>query len=81
MDTSSQNAILFGGPRDGEQFPVGDAAVADLKIDGFIHRYIRTTQTREVDDRTLTVYNYDGELDPEGAESGVETRGDGRGAE
>jgi len=70
----SADAILVGGPRDGATFPAGDAALVELELDGLVHRYIRTTTSRERDGRSLPVYNYDGEIDPDGAQSGAETR-------
>ncbi len=72
--TDQADAVLVGGPRDQELFAAEDAALVELEIDGLIHRYIRTTKQRDEDDRTVTVYNYDGEVDPSGAQSGVETR-------
>jgi hypothetical protein len=74
MTTSSDNAIMVGGPRDGERFTSADVALVQLEIDGFVHRYIRTTATRDIDGQSLLVYNYDGEINPAGAQSGVETR-------
>lgn len=70
----SADAILVGGPRDGSPFTAGDAALLELEIDGFVHRYIRTTVSQEHEGREVPVYNYDGEIDPTGAESGAETR-------
>jgi hypothetical protein len=67
------DAILVGGPRDGALLHSADAAVVELEIDGFIHRYVVTTTQRESDGGSYTVYNYDGEIDPTGAEPGVET--------
>ncbi|MEV4754880.1 hypothetical protein AB0J86_07180 [Micromonospora sp. NPDC049559] len=70
--TTSADAILIGGPREGNTVPAGDAGLVELKIDGLIHRYIRTTQQREHDGAALTVYNYDGAVSPTGGESGTE---------
>jgi hypothetical protein len=72
--SADTDAILVGGPRDGTIFAGQDAALVELEIDGLVHRYIRTTQRRDRDGRRLLVYNYDGELDPRGAQSGAETR-------
>jgi hypothetical protein len=72
--TDSNDAILVGGPRDGTRFTSEEAALIELEIDGFLHRYIRTTAERERDGRSLIVFNYDGVIDPSGAQSGVETR-------
>jgi hypothetical protein len=62
--TDSQEAILVGGPRDGEQFHAADSALVELEIDKLLHRYIRTTATRETDGQTRLVYNYDGVVRP-----------------
>lgn len=75
MSTSTrQDAIFVGGPREGTRFDSDQVAVVELEIDGLVHRYIRTTQERDVDGGSYAVYNYDGEIDPTGAKSGVETR-------
>ncbi|MBF9132616.1 hypothetical protein I0C86_27220 [Plantactinospora sp. S1510] len=50
----------------------GDAGLIEIELDGLIHRYIRTTATRNREGTTLTVYNYDGEVAPGGGESGSE---------
>jgi hypothetical protein len=71
---AEQDAIFVGGPRDGELFHASDAGLVELEIGGMIHRYIRTTQHRERDGQSYLVYNYDGEVDPTGAQSGAETR-------
>jgi hypothetical protein len=72
--TDSADAVLVGGPRDQTPYPASDAALVELEIDGLIHRYIRTTQERDHGGRSVAVYAYDGEVDPNGAQSGVETR-------
>jgi hypothetical protein len=70
VDTTTQNdAIYIGGPLDGTPFQCSDVALVEVDIDGLVHRYIRTTRERD----SLVVYNYDGEIDPNGAEPGVET--------
>ncbi|MCG5438083.1 hypothetical protein [Micromonospora foliorum] len=66
------DAILIGGPRDGSRYAANDAGLVELEIDGLIHRYIHTSQHRQVDGAELRVYNYDGEVSPQGAQSGVE---------
>lgn len=71
---NEQDAILVGGPRDDTLFTADDAGLVELEIDGLVHRYIRTTQQRDRDGRARLVYNYDGVVDPSGAQSGVETR-------
>ncbi|WP_250033769.1 hypothetical protein [Paractinoplanes maris] len=62
--TESQEAVLVGGPRDGNQFDSAGAALVELEIDAYVHRYIRTTATRETDGQTRLVYNYDGMVRP-----------------
>jgi hypothetical protein len=75
MSTATEeDAIFVGGPRDGALFHSNEAGLVELEIDGMIHRYIRTTQHRERDGRSYLVYNYDGVVDPTGAQSGAETR-------
>jgi hypothetical protein len=68
------DAVLVGGPRDQTPFAARDAGLVELEIDGLVHRYIRTTSHRPGNGRDLRVYNYDGEIDPTGAQSGAETR-------
>lgn len=60
-DPASANAVLLGGPGDQSRVRAADAAVVHLRIEDLVHRYIRTDQHREVDGRSLLVYNYDGE--------------------
>jgi hypothetical protein len=62
MTTDSDDAIMIGGPRDGECFTAPETALVQVEIDGLHHRYVRTTAKREVDGRQLAVYNYDGEI-------------------
>jgi hypothetical protein len=57
----SANAILVGGPGDQAQVSAADAAVVHLRMENLVHRYIRTERHRDVDGRSLLVYNYDGE--------------------
>ncbi|GAA3287132.1 hypothetical protein GCM10020218_050230 [Dactylosporangium vinaceum] len=66
---TNDNAILVGGPRDGATIEAGDAPVLEFEIDGYLHRYIHTTKQRD----SYDVYNYDGEIDPNGAMPGAET--------
>lgn len=68
------DAMFVGGPRDGSLLTSNDAPIVEEEIDGFIHRYVVTTKQRERDGSSYTVYNYDGEIDPTGSQSGVETR-------
>jgi hypothetical protein len=62
--TQPQEAVLIGGPRDGEPFHSAGAALVELEVDDYVHRYIRTTATRETDGQTRLVYNYDGMVRP-----------------
>jgi len=64
------DAVYIGGPRDGTLFRSDQVPLVEVEIDGLLHRYIRTTKQRD----SYLVYNYDGEIDPEGAQPGVETR-------
>lgn len=68
-NNTNPDIILAGGPRDGAVVHSADAAVVELEIDGFIHRYVQTNQQRD----SATVFNYDGVIDPTGAMPGVET--------
>jgi len=72
---SAGDAVFVGGPNDGARFMSDDAAVVEVRLDGLVHRYIRTTRHRTgpatADD--ARVYNYDGVIDPSGATPGVET--------
>ncbi len=70
--------ILVGGPRDGVILGTVDSAVVELEIDGMVHRYVVTTQSRDDGDNAYQVYNYDGEIDPSGAQPGAETPDGGR---
>lgn len=63
-DQDESDAILVGGPRDRTLAHAQDAALITVEVDGFIHRYIRTTAHREVSGRAVVVYNYDGEVRP-----------------
>jgi hypothetical protein len=67
------DAVLTGGPRDGALLRSDGEAVAEVEIDGLLHRYQITTKTRQHEGTSLTVYTYDGVIDPSGAEPGVET--------
>jgi hypothetical protein len=73
MADITYDAVLTGGPRDGALLRSDGEAVAEVEIDGLLHRYQITTKTREHDGASLTVYAYDGVIDPSGAEPGVET--------
>lgn len=65
---AEDDAVLQGGPRSGTTFAAEGAALVELEIDGLAHRYIRTGQTRG----DSVVYNYDGVVDPGGAQDGAE---------
>ena len=62
--TESQEVILVGGPRDGDIIDGVDRAVVELEVDTLVHRYIRTSATRESGGRSRTVYNYGGSVRP-----------------
>jgi hypothetical protein len=62
------DVILVGGPRGGEVVPSEGEALVEVEIDGMLHRYIKTNAERD----GYRVYNYDGMVDPTGAQSGVE---------
>jgi hypothetical protein len=65
----THDAILVGGPRDGNRLDSGGQPVAEVEIDGLMHRYVITTKERD----GRRVYNYDGVVDPAGAEPGAES--------
>jgi hypothetical protein len=73
MADNGYDAVLVGGPRDGALLRSEGTAVAELEIEGLLHRYHITTKQREHDGVELTVYTYDGVIDPAGAQPGVET--------
>jgi hypothetical protein len=73
MADNGFDAVLVGGPRDGVLLQSEGATVAEVEIDGLLHRYHITTKRREHDGAPLTVYVYDGVIDPSGAQPGVET--------
>jgi hypothetical protein len=62
--TQPQEAVLIGGPHDGEFFEPGEQALVEFEVDAYFHRYIRTTATRETGGQTRLVYNYDGMVRP-----------------
>jgi hypothetical protein len=71
---TSFDAIFVGGPRDGSLLDSHGSPLVEVNIDGLVHRYVLTTKTRERDGGSYTVYTYDGEIDPDGAQPGAETR-------
>jgi hypothetical protein len=76
---TTYDAVLVGGPQDGLLHTADGEPLVQVEIDGLIHRYIVTTKQRDQDGGSYTVYNYDGEINPNGAQSGVETRRGGLG--
>ncbi|MGN9909896.1 hypothetical protein ACTMTJ_20320 [Phytohabitans sp. LJ34] len=64
--------VLVGGPRDGDVVEAGGAGLVEIEVGGMVHRYIPTKQTRPVGEVDLLAYNYDGMVNPAGAEDGVE---------
>jgi hypothetical protein len=70
--SGTQDVVLVGGPRDGQLVAVDENPLLELPIDGMIHRYIRTHARRTAGGIDRLVYNYDGMVDPDGAQSGVE---------
>ena len=73
MTDNGFDAVLVGGPRDGVLLRTEGGAVAEVEIDDLLHRYHVTTKQRDHDGVPLTVYTYDGVIDPSGAQPGVET--------
>jgi len=69
MSETRDDAVLVGGPRDGATLAAQGQPVIEIEIDGLIHRYTTTTKERG----EHHVYNYDGVIDPGGAQPGVET--------
>jgi len=69
---AATDAVLVGGPRDGDIFDAEDAALVELEIDGMVHRYIRTTKRRTMPEGERRVFAYDGVVDPTGAKDGAE---------
>lgn len=45
--TDNNDAMLVGGPRDGQTVATGEDALIEIEIDGLMHRYIRTTTERD----------------------------------
>jgi hypothetical protein len=70
--TASSEVVLVGGPRDGDIVEAGRPGLVEIEVGGMVHRYIPTRQTRPVGDADLPAYNYDGMVNPAGAEDGVE---------
>jgi hypothetical protein len=72
---STTNVVLIGGPYDDTRFDEYDedsGALLEVESDGLIHRYVRTTTTREVDGRELPVFQFDGSMAPDGGQPGTE---------
>jgi hypothetical protein len=70
--TANSQVVLVGGPRDGAVVEAGSPGLLEVEVGGMMHRYIPTKQTRPVDGADLPAYNYDGMVNPAGAEDGVE---------
>ncbi|GIJ43684.1 hypothetical protein Val02_05700 [Virgisporangium aliadipatigenens] len=68
MSETHEDAILVGGPRDGNRLESQGQPVVEVEIDGFMHRYAITTKERD----GRRVYNYDGMIDPSGAQPGAQ---------
>jgi len=68
---TNHDTVLQGGPQDGTTLTAGGVGLIEIETDGLVHRYIPTTQ-RGGPDGQLTVYTYDGEVDPAGASDGAE---------
>jgi hypothetical protein len=73
MTQDTGEVVLVGGPYDGTVIGADDRAVVELERDGLIHRYVKTTKHREHDGRSYAAFNYDGEIDPNGSQPGIET--------
>jgi hypothetical protein len=73
MNSATNEVILVGGPYDGTRIAAHDRAVVELERDGLIHRYVTTSKQRDHDGESYPVFNYDGEIDPTGAQPGIET--------
>ena len=67
------DAMFVGGPQDGALLTADDTPVVEVRTDGLIHRYVKTTKEWEHDGQAYAVYNYDGVIDPDGALPGVES--------
>ena len=70
--TANSEVVLVGGPRDGDTLEADSPGLLEIEVDGLVHRYIPTKQTRPVGGADLPAYNYDGMVDPTGAQDGVE---------
>ena len=66
---TNYDVSLTGGPRDGAVVNGVGSAVVEVEIDGLIHRYVLTGKHQD----SYTVFNYDGVIDPTGAQPGAET--------
>jgi hypothetical protein len=66
------DGLLRGGPCDGRNVDSDGRNLIEVEIDQVIHRYIRTTQQHGEADVTLTVFTYDGAVDPVHASDGAE---------
>ena len=73
MPQDTGDVVLVGGPYDGTAIGSDDRAVVELERESLIHRYVKTTKQREQDGRSYAAFNYDGEIDPNGSQPGIET--------
>jgi hypothetical protein len=71
---TNSDATLTGGPRDGETVATDGTGLLEYDIDGLVHRYIRTSNHNEA--TGAFAYNYDGVVDPTGAQDGAENAKD-----
>jgi hypothetical protein len=60
------DALFVGGPSDGDVFVASGATLVEVPTGRTWHRYVPTSATRSRGDRTLTVYNYAGEIQSSG---------------
>jgi hypothetical protein len=73
MTQDTGEIMLVGGPYDGTVIGTADQAVIELERDGLIHRYVTTSKRREQEGRSYAAFNYDGTIDPNGSQPGIET--------
>jgi hypothetical protein len=69
---TNADAILQGGPCDGDTYPANGAGLVEVEIEGMVHRYIPTTQRLGDAGSERAVYTYDGMINPGGGEDGAE---------
>jgi hypothetical protein len=69
---TNADAILQGGPCDGDTHQANGAGLIEVEIEGMVHRYIPTTQRLGDTGSERAVYTYDGMINPRGGEDGAE---------